>query len=544
FALLRPPRTGCPVCLVRRIRATRPDRAMADFPLGTLLGACSEPGWPSDTAAAALVAHRIIGAAGDAPDEAVLAELDFDTWARVDHPVLRLPRCPACAPPARSAEVDLRDAPAVTVARSWQRMSRAVDPLTGVVADLRVRPSADRSSTAVWASGGTDTRSFSPVRASCVGGATKHDPVDAKVCALGEVFERYAAGIYDPDRFVRACLADLGDAAVDPRDLPLGSPREYEATRGVLVPYRPDLVIDWVRGTRLDTGEPRYVPACAVHVPYRPPSRRERLLHPNSTGLAAGSTVAQAVRAGLSEVVERDAVAVFWYNALTPPTLDWSTLDPDDPARAALERLRREGIEVVVKDLTTDLGLPAVLALGRGGDAARPVAVCGFRADVDLRACLPGAVAELEHVLHMYRSGVAHGRAVTPGAEPADMWDFGMYYCHPDRVGLLDFLAEGPVRPVGAPGPARSDFEAVRHVVERLAAAGHQAIAVDITPVDVAECGVHVVRTVVPGLQPVGFSGDFRRLGGRRVYEAPVRMGSRDRPLTEDEVNPHPVPMG
>jgi ribosomal protein S12 methylthiotransferase accessory factor len=47
---------------------------------------------------------------------------------------------------------------------------------------------------------------------------------------------------------------------------------------------------------------------------------------------------------------------------------------------------------------------------------------------------------------------------------------------------------------------------------------------------------VPVVRVVVPGLRHF-----YRRFAPGRLYDVPVKLGLRDRPLTEDELNPfHP----
>jgi ribosomal protein S12 methylthiotransferase accessory factor len=269
-------------------------------------------------------------------------------------------------------------------------------------------------------------------------------------------------------------------------------------------------------------------------------------LHPNSTGLAAGSSRAHAIHGGMLEVIERDAAAIYWYNQLAVPTLDLNTLTPG-PAKTILDRVRARGVALLAKDITTDLGVPSVMLLGRFSDGDQPVALCGFRADTDLTECLLGAAQELEHLLAMYHRSRANGRPAVPdpAAEPRDIWDFAMYYCHESRVGRLDFMADGPRQPAPAPPAQESTHaQAVDHVVHRLAGAGYEPIVVDITPVDVAECGVRVVRTVVPGLQPVSFHRTFRHLGGRRVFTAPVRMGLRDRERSEDELNPDPIPLG
>jgi ribosomal protein S12 methylthiotransferase accessory factor len=65
-------------------------------------------------------------------------------------------------------------------------------------------------------------------------------------------------------------------------------------------------------------------------------------------------------------------------------------------------------------------------------------------------------------------------------------------------------------------------------------------VAVDLTTPDVARRGITVVRAVVPGAQPIGFGRNGLRLGGRRLYEAPVRMGYASSETTEASLNPDP----
>ena len=540
-AVLRPPSTACPLCVVRRIRANWPGQDIADAPLELLLGTCSEPGWPSHDAMIGLVAHTVLRAVGagtgDGGDAAELVELDLDSWASTRHPALHLPGCPACAREVRTPPQQDGTAPAL--AASWQRMQRAIDPLTGIFASVQDRRPEGSETTLANTVGGTETGWFSAVSAWTVSGSAKHDPLEARVCALGEGLERYAAGIYDPDDFVRGSLSELGAAAVDPRELPLGSPAEYRSFRR-FAPYHPELVIDWVVGVDLSTGQPRYVPAGTVYVPYKAPNRRERLLNSVSTGLAAGSTRDQALRGGLLEVVERDAFAIYWYNRLRAPSLDLDGLPPG-AVRTVVERMRLRGIEVIAKDITTDLGIPTILLQGRLTTPERPIVLHSSRSALDTGEALLGACEELE-LGFCQIDGLLRTRAVPEdGVTLGHMWDFYLYYCRADRAELLDWTREGPLQQV--PPSRRPSESDVDEIVARLAAAGHRPVAVDITPIDVAECGVSVVRSIVPGLQPVVFSQKFRHLGGRRVFEAPVRMGLREHPLGEQELNPLPLPM-
>ncbi|MEV0374177.1 YcaO-like family protein [Streptomyces sp. NPDC050636] len=547
LAGLNPPRTPCPVCLVRRIRANHTWQPVAGLPLDLMLGAAESEAWPTTAIAAGVVAHEVLTAlaAPEAPTgPPMLTELDHASLERTRHALFHTPGCPACGTAAvPPKQADAGAVAAVDARESWQLMRGAVDPLTGLVPELRVDEDAGPMGGTTYArtAGMITTTWFSPVAAEARGGAVKSDPVNARVCAVGETLERYAAGVYDPGRFVRATLAALGDEAVDPRSLPLGSAKEYAEQRRY-APFDPDVEIDWVRGRSLTTGRPRYLPACAVYLPYRFPRAHKPWFDPISTGLAAGGSYDHAVLGGLMEIVERDATLVFWENRLTLPGLDLTRL-PDGPARRIVERITAEGATVTCKDLTTDLGIPAVAVRFAEGSAERPVVIHAARAGLDPHAALLGALEEA--CLCRTGAGIWLEEAEIPAADAAlsSLSEFCLYYCAPERQHHLAFWDDGPVSPVPDARPAGALQDDVAEAVRRLAARGHETITVDITPVDVAECGVSVVRTVVPGLCPLTLRSDFHRRGGPRVFTAPVAMGVRETALTEDQLNPMPLPF-
>ena len=68
-------------------------------------------------------------------------------------------------------------------------------------------------------------------------------------------------------------------------------------------------------------------------------------------------------------------------------------------------------------------------------------------------------------------------------------------------------------------------------------------LIVDVTPDDVADLGVRVVRGIVPGFQPIHFGADQARLGHQRLFTAPHRWGWRDRVATRTDLNPDPHPL-
>ena len=64
-------------------------------------------------------------------------------------------------------------------------------------------------------------------------------------------------------------------------------------------------------------------------------------------------------------------------------------------------------------------------------------------------------------------------------------------------------------------------------VLAVLEANGYRALACDITPIALAECGVSVIRILVPGLIPLHFGHDRLRLGCSRLRESSVDGASQ-----------------
>jgi ribosomal protein S12 methylthiotransferase accessory factor len=80
-------------------------------------------------------------------------------------------------------------------------------------------------------------------------------------------------------------------------------------------------------------------------------------------------------------------------------------------------------------------------------------------------------------------------------------------------------------------------------LVEGACAAGARVAYVDLTAPEIAPLGPRVVRCFVTGFQPIHFGHGEGRLGGRRLYEAPVRWGLHRHALAEPDLNPCPHPL-
>ena len=140
----------------------------------------------------------------------------------------------------------------------------------------------------------------------------------------------------------------------------------YDTLDSLLSPHAkaisPGEEITWIRAQHVTTGNDIWLPFDAVHLDRTVTSPR---YWQSSDGLASGNTRDEAILHGVLERVERDALTLW---QITPVTKRYkSAIDTkaivEPPLRDALDRIKRAGLEIVLFDITTDLGISCIVAL-------------------------------------------------------------------------------------------------------------------------------------------------------------------------------------
>lgn len=184
-------------------------------------------------------------------------------------------------------------------------------------------------------------------------------------------------------------LAADGIAHVDPLDIPMNKANLWS----------PDLVIDWTPMTDLLDRSTVLVPADTVGLPWQVTRRTAQTHMCGSNGLASGSNFLEALLSGLTEVMERDALALM--SALTAPYLGSHCLDPQplrehygQPFNELMDKLARAELEVSLYDQTGTVGLPTykcyISEPAQGGNGT----FGGYGASLDPTVAMVRAVTE------------------------------------------------------------------------------------------------------------------------------------------------------
>jgi ribosomal protein S12 methylthiotransferase accessory factor len=563
-----PAQTACWECLAQRLRGHRRLHEYIARRTGTdrcarAPAACIPSTQHAALGEAATEITRWIGTGGQSTLLNRVVSTNILTLERVHHAVSRRPQCPSCGSPEQkdgipSQPVRLRRRLKVRTSDEGHRgrdprevveeLDRHVSPITGIVSAL----------TAGQRTGGVhgDEKWLTPTFAADHNFSDMHDErfflregmrrrsggkgkniQQARTSALAESLERYC-GVFDgTEPRIRTSCADLGAAAIHPNACMGYSERQYadrasHNRRGhkaywVPEPFREDVAIDWTPLWSLTTEETRYLPTSYCYFGYRSPD--PLFARGDSNGCAAGSVLEEAVLQGFLELIERDAVAIWWYNRLPRPGVDLDSAD--DPYVAALLRhygeLRRE---LWALDITSDFGVPAFAALSRRVDKPEEDIIYGFGAHLDPNVALLRALTELNQSLEAVpTTGGPESARTYLGSHEAVHW-WRTVRAAAARYLLPDIEAR-PRRLQDFTNVASDDlYQDILLCGELAASRGIEILVLDQTRPDV---GFPVVRVVAPGLRHF-----WARFGPGRLYDVPVRNGWLSRSLDEGELNP------
>ena len=367
-------------------------------------------------------------------------------------------------------------------------------------------------------------------------------PRQSEASALCEALERYSGAFHGDEIRCRRQFADFVKAgesqAIHPNDVQLFSDRQLDNAAHInagdhpynVVPPRldPDAEIDWSPVWSFTQGRHRYLPTSML---YYGEHRGSSEFVADSNGCAAGNTLEEAILQGFFELVERDAFAIWWYNRLRLPGVDLESFG-DDYLASAREYYRGLHRELWGLDVTGDLGIPAFVVLSRRTDKQAEDIIYGAGAHIDPHIAALRALCEMNQFLNWVQ-GSGRGGAGYHVDDPQCLW-----WWQNAKLADHPYLAPAP----GATLRGQRDYtvpdttdvkEDVEHCRELVEAKGMEFLVLDQTRPDI---GMPVARVIVPGLRHF-----WERFAPGRLFNVPVEMGWRERPLAEEDLNPAPV---
>lgn len=354
-------------------------------------------------------------------------------------------------------------------------------------------------------------------------------PSLAAIKAIAEAKEWAACGGI-PSNLVQAKFSDL-ETAIDPREIIKYHSSQFRLKGFPFRPFDEGTIYEWTEARDEFTRSVVHVLADLVYFPYFP--KTPYYAYANSSGVAAHPDRQKAIETSTLELIERDSFVIAYLTQLQFPTIAEQTL-PED-IRKRIEELQKVGFQVWVKDHSIDLA-PVSCVIAQSQELTyTPCASCS---SFDFEYALNHALMEVEAlVVARLQNGPA--KPIKPREV---LWplDHGRLYGQQRYFRRADFLNRGHKIEFGDAGKrmARSWQELLR----RFQTKGWRLFTL---PLHLSEeyggnDGLHIVRSIVPGMVPMTFGYRQEAGGMDRIYNVASKFGHTDISYRELTKFPHP----
>ena len=382
-----------------------------------------------------------------------------------------------------------------------------VDPHFGPITQVMALPNAintgNLTSVVAWTGDTAELNEAKkrPLFNPSVGGGISASLRQAADIAVLEALERQAASVWDIREIIRV-EEDVGNVLFD--DF-IKVQERFDRDRTHTLPRMWTKCLDHMSGLLID------VPASAVWLGFP-----EIIQFPmNSSGLAIGRSKISSIISATLEVIERDAIMVHWYTRTAPSRIaadDCQSII--DPGVISLIH-RMDDIDLTLFNITTEIGVPVVLAALHGKNLEWIVfgAACRF----DFASAIRKSCLEAVHVWKMICRTLDRGRKPISEEQVVNFDHHAQIYSQSSHAHHAEFLFAGPLnrlesraKNVSLISLQKSKISSVReeegdfaYLSTILRDSGLRLISKDLTPEYLREKDLHVARVCVPGLQPL-----------------------------------------
>ena len=555
-----PGQTGCWHCLAQRLQGNRE--------VETAVGQQNGVVAPFPTSRSILPTHLQIGLNLAATEvvkwiaqgkheqlEGKVLTLDLASLSMQHHVLVKRPQCPTCG--EKAASEYHKPKPIIlesqkkrftvdgghrcfTPEQTFKKYEHHISPITGVVSAL---PKKETEGNLIHVynaihpfAGKLD--SLASLRRSLRGKSAGKGKTDqqSKTSGLCEAIERYS-GIFTGDEIrIKGSYAQLESAAIHPNACMLFSANQYQ-NRQEWNPQHGDFAwvpelfdeekeIEWTSVWSLTHQQFKYLPTAYCYYNYPLPDDH-RFCYGDSNGNAAGNTLEESILQGFMELVERDCVALWWYNRIKHPAVNLDSFD--EPYLLALkDYYQTQHRDFWVLDITNDLNIPCFAAISRRVQGTTEEIFLGFGTHFDAKVAILRAVTEMNQTW-----GIELGNGKTVPDDPD--WQKWLKEATVENQPYLIGDRNVPLKgyfdyPERCHDDLRQD---ILTCVEIAAQHGMETLVLDQTRPDL---GLSVVKVIVPGMRHF-----WSRFAPGRLYEVPVKMGWLPAPLSEEQLNPVPM---
>ncbi|PCK08871.1 MAG: hypothetical protein COA42_06860 [Alteromonadaceae bacterium] len=420
-----------------------------------------------------------------------------------------------------------------------KNLQALISPITGIISKLDALDDMEDQKIKIYQSAFCKTLNFhshsnidqNDFIQACLGKGVS--PVQSQVSALCEAVERHSAQYQGDEPAIHAKQSELTQPSISHQQLTPYSTGQYQSfqafqksqtlqknkesqtTRTHLkrtaINYN-DEAIHWYKAWSLSTKAAVYLPltCCFANTPLE----EEKFGRWHSNGAAAGNTLEEAILQALFELIERDAIAIWWYNQVERPEFSRELID-QQRLKLITHDLDQQH-DYWLLDITNDIGIPVIAAIAR--HRQNHGYSMGFGCHLHAELAAQRALTELCQLIPIRdQKGVDFDFDAIIDAP----------YLHPQSN--LDQSSNPPATQhhLKSSGDIKDD---IINIIEQLSGLGFETIAFDYSRPRVP---IRTAKVFVPGLCHM-----WPQLANERLYTTPVCLNWLSAPNTESSINP------
>ncbi|WP_164902411.1 TOMM precursor leader peptide-binding protein [Rhizobium leguminosarum] len=543
--LFLPGETGCWKCMASRLASGRIFQAEAPRnPIQSPLGAIGA----TISAVTNLVAAEVLGLLQEEKGSSLQGRIVRLDLARLDtfsEEIVRNPDCTACSQIQSPAPLEISSAATVSPSSpdTWDTSEplvktgyeRHVGSQTGAIRSIQRVNVPQMPDVHVYASSVNHLQELDPgavaAKGFVVAAAGKGFTAEqAWKSALFEGLERFSAIYEGHVSDVKASARALGQDCLSPNELYHFSEAQFQMRREwnrnyrhfqpIPEPFHPDEEISWVPAKSLTSEATKYIPTAAVF--FHPPEEKNTSsCFADSNGLAAGPTFRSACARALTELIERDAIGIWWYNRVTAPSINLDSIS-DEIFQLHRRQLARHNRALRVFSIASESGLPVFVVISWDEEQFAQRLAVGMGCHPNANEALRSALAE-----HNQKMPVLFSESAARADGLSLLWETIA------AVGTKELLFLNEIESISfheAFADSEEDTEeySLEKIIKKIGSP--EIFAVELTK---PQIGLPVARLFVPEMRTF-----WRRTGPGRLYDLPVRRGWLKQRLNEHELNP------
>ena len=363
----------------------------------------------------------------------------------------------------------------------------------------------------------------------------------AKAGAIAEAIERYSAIHNKFDSTICGSEESLTQRFASLNSILKFSDKQFSSRdtwnlnnyRFARIPnqYNSSTVLEWSEGYDLIKESTILIPSSCLFFNYQWPDEDSWYSVACSNGLSVGSNCQDSIIQGFLELVERDAVGIWWYNMYQCPGID-----PKSFSTPYIDELhqfyRLNNRELYFLNLTTDLEIPVIAAISYRTDKNKKDILMAFGAHFDPVIAAQRALGELNQFYPAVSSIIDDSDSNYNYDDPQsrDWWSTATLENQPY---LKPSNNTDPPTHFFDSNPPKTTIEIIDRIKQLCCDHSFDLYAFNYTKPNI---GISCTKTIVPQL-----SHFWARYNCDRLYNVPVKLGYLTEPKPEDSFNPIPM---